>query len=353
ELFGVEHPILQAPMAGASGVALAVAVSRAGGLGALPCALLTPDQVRQQVTEYRQAATGPLNLNFFCHRPTEDDEAAETAWRRRLAPYYRELDLDPLAPATGAARAPFDDAFCRLVEEVRPEVVSFHFGLPEPVLLSRVRATGAKVISSATTVAEAIWLAEGGCDAVIAMGYEAGGHRGSFLTDDMSAQPGLMALLPQIVDVAPVPVIAAGGIADGRGIAAAFALGAAAVQLGTVYLPGPQSLIPAFHRQALARAADDSTALTNLFTGRPARGLINRLMREIGPMSADAPEFPKAAAALGPLRTASPAPEDFTSLWAGQAAALADATDAEELTLRLAKAGLSRLAALSGKPAPV
>lgn len=352
DLFQVAHPILQAPMAGASGVALALAVSRAGGLGALPCALLSPEQVLGQVEAFRAGGGGGLNLNFFCHRHSAPDEVALAAWRARLTPYYVELGLDPHAPVPAAGRAPFDPAFCAVVEETRPEVVSFHFGLPEPALLARVKATGARVISSATTVAEAVWLAEHGCDAVIAMGPEAGGHRGSFLATDMNAQPGLMALLPQVVDAVEVPVIAAGGIADGRGIAAAFALGAGGVQIGTAYLPGPQSLIPDFHRKALALARDDSTALTNLFTGRPARGIINRLMAEIGPLSADAPPFPHAAAALGPLKGATSTPEDFTPLWAGQAAALGNPMDAEVLTGRLATEALARLAGLSGKPGP-
>jgi len=339
-------------MAGASGVELALAVSRAGGLGALPCALLTPESVLQQAAAYREGTDGPLNLNFFCHPPTLPDADEQRRWRQRLTPYYRELGLDPLTPVAAAGRAPFDAAFCAVVETVRPEVVSFHFGLPDPSLLDRVKATGARVISSATTVTEAVWLAQRGCDAVIAMGYEAGGHRSSFLTEDMSAQPGLMALLPQVVDAVDIPVIAAGGIADGRGIAAAFALGAAGVQIGTAYLAGPQSLIPQIHREALASARDDGTALTNLFTGRPARGVINRLMTEIGPMSADTPAFPQAAAALGPLRTASSRPEDFTPLWAGQAASLARAIDAEDLTRLLAQDGLASLARLSGRPGP-
>lgn len=339
-------------MAGASGVALALAVSRAGGLGALPCALLTPEQVLRQVEDFRAGGGDRLNLNFFCHRQSEPDEVALTAWRERLTSYYLELGLDPLAPAAAAGRAPFDPDFCAVVEAVRPEVVSFHFGLPEPALLARVKAAGARVISSATTVAEAVWLAARGCDAVIAMGSEAGGHRGSFLATDMNAQPGLMALLPQVVDAVDIPVIAAGAIADGRGIAAAFALGAAGVQIGTAYLPGPQSMIPDFHRKALAEAGADSTALTNLFTGRPARGIINRLMAEIGPLSTDAPPFPHAAAALGPLKAATSTPEDFTPLWAGQAAGLAKPMDAEDLTRRLAQDGLARLARLSGRPDP-
>jgi len=351
DLFGTRHPILQAPMAGASGVALAVAVSRAGGLGALPCALLSPDEAEAQVEAFRREADGPLNLNFFCHTPPKPDPQAEATWMAALAPYYAELGLDPEAPRPTAARAPFDDAFCALVETLRPEVVSFHFGLPAADLVARARASGARIISSATTVEEAVWLAERGCDAVIAMGFEAGGHRASFLTGDMAAQPGTFALVPQIVDAVDVPVIAAGGVSDGRGVAAALALGAAGVQVGTAYLRSPESLIPDFHRQALAAARDDGTAVTNLFTGRPARGIYNRLMTEIGPMSAAAAPFPTAAGALAPLRAARPGP-DFSNLWAGQAAALAQAINAEEVTRGLARDGLARLARLSERPRP-
>lgn len=338
-------------MAGSSTVEMAIAVARAGGLGALPCALISPEAARDQIARFREAVSAPVNLNFFCHTPPEPDAEAQARWRARLAPYYAELGLDPDAPAPAASRAPFDDAFCRVVEDLRPEVVSFHFGLPPVDLLGRVKAVGAKVLSSATTVAEARWLAARGCDAVIAMGFEAGGHRGSFLTQDMSAQPGTFALLPQVADGVEVPVIAAGGIADGRGVAAAFVLGASGVQVGTAYLRTPEAAIPDFHRQALAQARDDGTAVTNLFTGRPARGFYNRLMREVGPLSADAPPFPTAAGALGPLRAARPGP-DFTNLWAGQAAALAADTDAETLTRRLAADGLARLVGLSGRPGP-
>ena len=345
DLLGIEIPVLQAPMAGSSTVEMAIAVARAGGLGALPCALISPDVARDQVARFREAVKAPVNLNFFCHTPPDPDREAQARWRARLAPYYAELGLDPDTDAPAVNRAPFDEAFCRVIEDLRPEVVSFHFGLPPADLLARVKAAGAKVLSSATTVAEARWLAQRGCDAIIAMGFEAGGHRGSFLTQDMSAQPGTFALVPQVVDAVDVPVIAAGGIADGRGVAAAFALGASGVQVGTAYLRTPEAAIPDFHRQALAQARDDGTAVTNLFTGRPARGLYNRLMREVGPLSPDAPPFPTAAGALGSLRAAHPGP-DFTNLWAGQAAALATETDAETLTRRLAAGGLARLVGL-------
>lgn len=344
DLFGIELPIIQAPMAGASTPEMAIAVSQAGGLGSLPGALLSVEQMRAALLQIREATPRPINVNFFVHTVPTADPQREAAWRQQLAPYYRELGLDPEGPVPGAARAPFDDAYCTLVETFRPQVVSFHFGLPAEALLSRVRRTGAKVIASATTVAEARWLEQRGVDAVIAMGSEAGGHRGSFLTDDMNAQVGTLALVPQVADAVSVPVIAAGGIADPRGVAAAFALGAAAVQAGTAYLLTPEARITDFHREALRHARDDGTALTNLFTGRPARGLYNRLMRELGPLSELAPAFPTAGGALLPLRaiTEKSGNSDFSSLWAGQSAALAREIGSAELTRLLAQ-GVPRL----------
>ncbi|MDP3519768.1 MAG: nitronate monooxygenase [Hydrogenophaga sp.] len=341
DLLNITQPIVQAPMAGAQGVELAIAVSRAGGLGSLPCAMLTPAQVADQVAAFRAASSGPLNLNFFCHRPAAADAAREQAWRERLAPFYRELGIGPETPIPVSNRAPFDAAFCEVVEALQPDVVSFHFGLPAPDLLARVKASGARVLSSATTVDEARWLAQHGCDAIIAQGAEAGGHRGLFLGDEVCAQPGLLALLPRVAKAVDVPVIAAGAIADGRGMAAALQLGAAAVQVGTAYLFCPEAGISAPHRAALM-AAGDNTALTNVFTGRPARGILNRAMRELGPISPLAPAFPLAGGALAPLRAAAEAQGsgDFSPLWAGQAVALARDTahglDAAALTQRLA-----------------
>ena len=344
-LFGIDVPILQAPMAGAQGSAMAVAVSEAGGLGALPAAMLPIDKLRAELGAIRQRTSKPVNVNFFCHRPAAPDPAREAGWRTRLAPYYAELGIDPAAPIPAANRAPFDDAFCAVVEEFRPEVVSFHFGLPTPELMDRVKATGARVVSSATTADEARWLEDHGADAIIAQGSEAGGHRGIFLTDDIANQPGLFALLPQVVDAVEVPVIAAGGIGDARGIVAAFALGASAVQLGTAYLFTPEAMITPMHREALKTAKDDGTALTNLFTGRPARGLVNRLMREVGPLSADAPAFPTAGGALMPLKAKAEASgsADFSSLWSGQAAALGREMGAGDLTRQLWTEVLERL----------
>ncbi len=330
-------PIVQAPMAGAQGAALAIAVCEAGGLGSLPGAMLTPVELRAQIAEVRSRTAAPFAVNFFCHAPPVADPPTQARWVAALEPYYVEMGLDPASAASGPGRRPFDAAMCAVVEEARPAVVSFHFGLPEEALLERVRRAGGLILSSATTVAEARWLEARGVDAIVAQGREAGGHRGMFLSTDVDAQPGLFALLPQVVDAVGKPVIAAGAIADGRGIAAAFALGAAAVQIGTAYLRSPQATISGPHRAALARAADNSTRLTNLYTGRPARGLMTRLMRELGPMSPLAPPFPLAAGAVAPLRAAQEKAGggDFSPLWSGEAGALAREADAGALTRRL------------------
>jgi nitronate monooxygenase len=345
DLFGIEFPILQAPMAGAQGSALAIAVSQAGGLGALPCAMLSPDQARSELGLIRGATGLPINVNFFCHTLPSGDDERDSRWRLRLAGYYDELGLDRNAPVSGATRAPFDERLCAVVEEFRPEVVSFHFGLPSGGLLKRVRAAGSKILASATTVDEARFLESNGCDAIIAQGYEAGGHRGMFLNNDVSRQVGTMALVPQVADAVGVPVIAAGGIADGRGIAAALALGASAVQIGTAYLFCPEATVRPAHREALRKAKDDGTAVTNVFTGRPARGFVTRVVREVGPISELAPQFPSAAAAMAPLRSAaeSRGSTDFSPMWAGQAAALAHESGAGDLTRRLAADALARL----------
>jgi nitronate monooxygenase len=349
DLFKTEFPIVLAPMAGVMDAELVIAVAQGGGLGSLPCAMLSAEKAREQVGIIRQRVSAPVNLNFFCHKAVEADPAREAAWRRRLAAYYREHNLDPDAPINAANRAPFDAAFCAVVEELKPEIVSFHFGLPEPSLLRRVKATGAVVLASATIVKEAIWLEENGADVIIAQGAEAGGHRSMFLTDNIAEQLGTFALVPQVVDAVKVPVIAAGGIADGRGIAAAFALGAAGVQIGTAYLRCPESKVSAQGRVALAQALDDSTVITNVMTGRPARGVVNRVMREVGPVSSDVPAFPHAATALGPLKAAAEkqGKVDFSNLWAGQSVRLGREMPAAELTRALAGAALTRMSALS------
>ncbi len=319
-LLGVEFPIIQAPMAGVQESELAIAVSNAGGLGSLPCALLGKDALRRELAAIAAHTTKPVNVNFFCHTPPAADAAREAAWRAALAPYYEELGVDPHAAAAGPERSPFDAEVAELVVEFRPEVVSFHFGLPAPDLLARVKSWGAKVLSSATTVEEARWLEAQGVDAIIAQGVEAGGHRGMFLAEELTTQVGTFALLPQIVRAVRVPVIATGGIADMAGVAAARALGAAGVQIGTAFLLCPEATTSAVHRAALKSPAASHTALTNVFSGRPARGIVNRLMRERGPMCATAPAFPLASAAVAPLRTRAEqrGSGDFSPLWAGQ-----------------------------------
>jgi nitronate monooxygenase len=350
DLFKTEFPIVLAPMAGIMDADLVIAAAQGGALGSLPCAMLSVEKAREQINIIRQRVSAPVNMNFFCHQGVDPDPQREAAWNKRLSAYYAELGLDPSVPVNAASRAPFDAAMCALVEELKPEVVSFHFGLPEPELVARVKAAGCIVMGSATIVREAIWLEENGADVIIAQGAEAGGHRGMFLTENIANQPGLFALLPQVVDAVRVPVIAAGGIADGRGIAAAFALGAAGVQIGTAYLRCPESRVIAPARAALAASLDDSTVITNVMTGRPARGVANRVMREVGPISPDAPAFPHAATGLAPLKAAAEklGKVDFTNLWAGQAVRLGRELPAAELTRALAGAALARLSHLGG-----
>jgi nitronate monooxygenase len=337
DLLGIDLPVIQAPMAGAQGSAMAIAVSSAGGLGSLPAAMLSADGLRREVAAIRAKTDRPFNVNFFCHTVPAVDAAREAAWRETLAPYYDELGVDRAAAPVGPARAPFNEELAAVVEELRPPVVSFHFGLPEEALLERVRRSGAMILSSATTVEEARWLAARGVDAVIAQGVEAGGHRGMFLTVDVTTQAGTLALLPQIVDAVDVPVIAAGGIADARGVRAALDLGAAGVQIGTAYLLCPESTIGAVYRAALQSESARHTALTNVITGRPARGIVNRIMRELGPMRDGVPPFPLATNAVMPLRAAAEArgSGDFSPLWSGQNASRCRAIPAAEVTRAL------------------
>jgi nitronate monooxygenase len=324
-------------MAGVQDHRLAAAVSNAGGLGSLPCAMLSVDGMRQELTALASKTTRPVNVNFFCHKTPEPDAARDERWRAALAPYYRELGVDPDSIQPGAGRAGFNAEFADALREFSPRVVSLHFGLPSSDLLARVRSWGASVLASATTVDEARWLEAQGVDAVIAQGLEAGGHRGMFLSDDVSTQVGTLALVRQVVNAVRVPVIAAGGIADAEGVAAALALGAAGVQVGTAYLLCPEATTSPLHRAALASDAARVTALTNLFTGRPARGIVNRLMRELGPMGAAAPAFPLAVPALVPLRAEAErrGSTDFTPLWCGQNASACREIPAAMLTREL------------------
>ncbi|QBJ78798.1 nitronate monooxygenase family protein [Aquitalea sp. USM4] len=337
----ISHSLIQAPMAGVQGSRLAMAVCQAGALGSLPAAMLSASTLQQELEAMRTLGGQPYNLNFFCHQPPAEDPQQQADWQTVLAPYYQEMGITPPS-GSGAGRTPFNQEMADIVSRYRPAVVSFHFGLPATPLLAQVKAAGCKVLSSATTVAEAHWLAANGADAIIAQGLEAGGHRGMFLDMDLDSQLGSLALLPQIVAAVEVPVIAAGGIADANGVAAAMRLGAAGVQVGTAYLLCDEADTTPLHRAALASTRREHTALTTLFTGRPARGIVGRVMQELGPLPAGVPAFPLATAAIAPLRTAAEAlgRDDFTPLWCGQNASGCRAIPAAQLTRELA-AGLA------------
>jgi nitronate monooxygenase len=336
---GLRYPLIQAPMAGVQLSRLAIAVSQAGGLGSLPCAMLAPDAMRKELDAIRAATQAPYNVNFFCHVPPVPSAEREAGWRKALARFYGEFGIDPASIAAGPGRLPFSEEAIKVLEVYRPAVVSFHFGLPAPELVARIRHWGAKVLSSATTVDEARWLEAHGADAIIAQGVEAGGHRGIFLTDDLATQRPTFELVSEVVKAVMVPVIAAGGIADEAGVARAMSLGAAAVQVGTAYLLCPEASTSAVHRAALKRSPRE-TALTNLFTGRPARGILNRVMREAGPLSPHVPQFPLATSAIAPLRAKAEAAGsgEFSPLWSGDYAGAYAEMSAAELTRKLGEA---------------
>ena len=337
-MLGTELPIIQAPMAGVQVSALAIAVSNAGGLGALPCAMLTAEAMRKELEAIRAATRKPYNVNIFCHTPPTPSVERESAWRAALAPYYREYGIDPAGIPAGPGRSPFSAEAVEILEAFKPPVVSFHFGLPASEHVARIKRWGAKVLASATTVEEARWLEAHGADAIIAQGIEAGGHRGHFLSHDLTVQPGIFALVPQIVRAVNVPVIAAGGIADAAGVRAALALGAAAAQVGTAFLLCPEATTGKVHRAALKSEAARHTVLTNVFTGRPARGIVNRVIRELGALNGAVPEFPLATGAIAPLRAKAEAQGsgDFSPLWSGQNATGCREVPAAEITRSLA-----------------
>lgn len=334
-LFGIDLPLIQAPMAGVQDEALAIAVTAAGGLGSMPCAMLDSTHLEAALQTFATLPQ-PVNLNFFCHAMAEPDAGEARRWRDALTPYYAEYGIAPPAPSTAGARRPLDAATVDLLEAFQPRIVSFHFGLPDAALLARIKGWGAAVLSSATTLEEGVWLQRRGVDAVIAQGIEAGGHRGHFLSDDLGRQPGTRELVASLSKALTVPVIAAGGVGDRADVQALLAAGASAVQAGTAYLLCPEATTPAVHRAALQQPGRDA-ALTNLFSGRPARGLVNRLMRDLGPLSVLPPAFPWASQALAPLRGAAEAlgRDDFSPLWSGSRPGTLAGRDAAQVTRRL------------------
>ena len=338
DLLGIELPIIQAPMAGVQGSGLAIAVSQAGGLGSLPCAMLTADMIQAELTAITTNTTNPFNVNFFCHMQPQISAEREATWRTALQPYFTEYGIIADDIPAGPGRAPFSHEIADIIEAFRPPVVSFHFGLPSQDLVARVKNWGSKIISSATTVEEALWLEAHGADAIIAQGLEAGGHRGIFLSDDITTQVGTFSLLPQIAQAVNIPVIAAGGIADAKGVAAAISLGAIAAQIGTAYLLCPETKTSQVHRAALKSASAQHTALTNLFSGRPARSIVNRVIQEMGPISNSTPEFPLATTAITALRSKAEAngSGDFSPLWCGQNATGCKEISANDITKELA-----------------
>lgn len=349
KLMGLSLPIIQAPMAGVQGSELAIAVSAAGGLGSLPCAMLTIESIRQELQSIEFQTDKPYNVNFLCHSAPDFDATREARWRKSLEPFYKEFDINAYDIVEGASRAPFNNDLADVLEGFRPAVVSFHFGLPDKHLVDRVKSIGAKVLSTATTIKEAQWLEANGADIIVAQGAEAGGHRGVFLnleeSENQSAsdygiatQLGTFALLPQVVKAVSVPVIAAGGIADADGVAVAMNLGASGVQLGTSFLLCNEAKTSEVYRAALKSDQTSETALTNLFSGRPARSMVNRIIRELGPMSSLVPEFPMASTATASLRAKAEAAGsgDFSPLWCGQNASGCKEIGAGELTRILA-----------------
>jgi nitronate monooxygenase len=351
KLVGIDLPIIQAPMAGSNGTDMALAVSDAGGLGSLPCATLDVATLREALSNLNQATAKPININFFTHQLPDAEQAGDHAWLEKLAQYYDEMKLPLPKDLTDGMLKPFDEGHCEVLEALPPAVASFHFGLPPGDLVERLKSAGIIILSSATTPGEAQWLEHHGCDAVIAQGYEAGGHRGMFLHDDPTTQMGTMALVPQIVDAVKIPVIAAGGIGDGRGVAAAFALGASGVQVGTAYLFTREATISDVYRKALFAAKDGHSALTNVFSGRPARCLMNRAARELGPMSGQVATFPKGFNAFSALKAAGEAAglRDFSAHYSGQSAPLGQATTAAQLTVDLAADGARRCRLMCAK----
>lgn len=345
QLLGTEHPIIQAPMAGSATPELAAAVSNAGGLGSLGCAEMTADQLTTHVADLRSRTNRPFNLNFFTHPAPRLDPAVFTQTREKLLPWYRRLGLEDPAFAATPQGPGFDEERLAQLLALKPRVVSFHFGVPAPASMAALKGAGILLMSTATTVAEARALAEAGVDVVIAQGWEAGGHRGSHRPRAPVDGVGTLALVPQIVDAVRLPVVAAGGIGDGRGIAAAFALGAAGVQIGTGFLSCPEAGTDAVRRAMLRNAAETDTMMTNAFSGRAARAVRSAYASEMERRQTDLPDFPSMYDLSVPLLQ-SKDPAEASFLLYGQAARLNRELPAAELVARYVEEAASAFAKL-------
>jgi nitronate monooxygenase len=344
ERLDLKWPILQAPMGWLSTPALASAVSNAGGLGGLGMWGFSARDAERRIAGFRQQSAGSLNVNYPLWPEPKITADASEAMRMRLQAHYDAKGLGAVPKPEGAASEVGREHLAMLLR-AKPQVVSFHFGLPQPEVMQAIKGAGIFIISSATTVAEARILEERGVDAIIAQGTEAGGHRGTFTGVDMSMQPGLFALLPQVVDAVSVPVIAAGGVADGRTVAAAFMLGASAVQLGTAFLRCEEANVLDAHRAALREANDACTIVTDVITGRPARYIRNKLTDDLIASGLEPVAFPAQLSLTAPLGLTGD--RDLTALFAGQSAALARDTTAAVLVESLAEATSRRLGAFA------
>jgi nitronate monooxygenase len=321
-LFGTRLALIQAPMAGVQDAKLAASVSEAGGLGSLPCAMLSAQQLREQLELLTTTTNKPYNLNFFCHTAGHYTRVQQQAWQQLLQPYFNEFNIDAAALTQSASRQPINQQVVDIIAPYAPPVVSFHFGLPHNRLLQQIKNWGAIVISTATTVNEAKWLEAHGADAIIAQGLEAGGHRGHFLSMDLTLHSNTAELVKNCVTAVSVPVIAAGGINSADAVSQMQRLGAAGVQVGSAYLLCNEAQTSPLHREAILAqpSGSDATAITNLLSGRAARGIRNRIMTELNYNSELAAPFPYANIAITALRANAEAQgrDDFTPLWCGQ-----------------------------------
>ncbi len=337
ERLGIDYPIIQAPMAGASTPEMAAAVCNAGGVGSLGMALSDPDAIREAIRDTKSRTNRAFNINLFGSDPGPPTDGGTEAMQEILAAYHEEMDAGPVT-LPGSPSFSLEDQIDVLAEEGVP-IFSFHFHIPPVEGLRRIKQTGAQVWATATNVREARMVVEAGADAVVAQGAESGGHRGTFAGPAGESMTGTMALIPQLVDAVPVPVIAAGGIMDGRGVIAALALGAAAVQMGTAFLPCPESGIHPAYRDAVLGVDGDHTVLTRAFSGRPARAIRNRFVDEMADKDDAIAPWPVQRGMMNALRGAAAHRDDagFMSLWAGQGVALARAMPAGDLIARLAE----------------